>query len=87
MTPNGWILRNPIDTFIAAKLAERGLKQADESERYRLVRRVCLDLTGLPPTLELLDECLSDPSDDWYERLVDRLLASPQYGSAWSGNG
>jgi len=75
----GW-LRNPIDAFILARLEKEGLSPAVEAERATLVRRVTLDLTGLPPTLAELDAALNDRSPQWYETVVDRLLASPRYG-------
>jgi Protein of unknown function (DUF1553)/Protein of unknown function (DUF1549)/Planctomycete cytochrome C len=76
--------RNPIDRFILARLESAGLKPAPEADRYTLVRRVSLDLTGLPPTPEQADAFVNDPSPDAYERLVDRLLASPHYGERWA---
>src|SRR5262249_57831299 len=72
--------RNPIDYFILAKLEEKGLTPSPEADRGTLIRRVSFDLTGLPPTLEELDTFLADRSPDAYEKLVDRLLASPHYG-------
>jgi hypothetical protein len=74
-----WI-RNPVDQFILARLELEKLKPAPEADRRTLVRRVSLDLTGLPPTPELVAAFLTDPAPDAYERLVDRLLASPQWG-------
>src|SRR5688572_28226031 len=68
--------RNPIDQFVAAKLTEEKLKPSREEDRARLLRRVTLDLTGLPPTPEEVATFLTDRSADAYERLVDRLLAS-----------
>jgi hypothetical protein len=72
--------RNPIDHFIAAKLAAEGLKPVAETDRATLLRRVSLDLTGLPPTVSELDSFLADKSPDAYEKRVDQLLASPRYG-------
>jgi hypothetical protein len=72
--------RNAIDYFILARLETAGLAPSPEADRATLIRRVTLDLTGLPPTLTELDAALNDPSTDWYERLVDRLLQSPRYG-------
>ncbi len=72
--------RNGIDAFIMDRLDEAGLAPSPEAENARLLRRVTLDLTGLPPTIEELDAFLADPSPDAYERAVDRLLASPRYG-------
>jgi hypothetical protein len=73
-------VRNPIDQFVLARLAREGLTQAPEAGREILLRRVTLDLTGLPPTPEELDAFLADASPDAYEKAVDRLLASPRYG-------
>ena len=75
--------RNPIDRFILARLESAGLKPAAEADRYTLVRRVSLDLIGLPPTPEEADAFVNDQMPDAYERLVDRLLASPHYGERW----
>ena len=72
--------RNEIDSFILARLERAGLSPSPEAARETLLRRVTLDLTGLPPTLEELDDFLADHSPDAYERAVDRLLASPRYG-------
>ena len=75
---------HPIDRFIYRKLAERGLSPAPAADRWTLIRRVTFDLTGLPPTPEEVDAFLSDDRPDAYERLVDRLLASPRYGQRWA---
>jgi hypothetical protein len=75
---------NPIDTFVAAKLAENGLTPASEADRRTLIRRVTFDLVGLPPTPEQIDDYLADEAPDAYERLVDRLLASPHHGEHWA---
>jgi mono/diheme cytochrome c family protein len=72
--------KNPIDTFILARLEEAGLPAAPPASRETLIRRVTLDLTGLPPTLSEIDAFLNDPAPDAYEKLVERLLASPRYG-------
>ena len=77
----GWAL-NGIDRFIARKLAANDLTVAAAADRRTLVRRVCLDLTGLPPTLEQIAKFLGDDSPGAYEKLVDRLLESPRYGEA-----
>ncbi|HWB97096.1 MAG TPA: DUF1549 domain-containing protein [Bryobacteraceae bacterium] len=74
-----WV-RNPIDTFILSKLEAQGLKPAPEADRHTLIRRVTLDLTGLPPTPEEVDAFVRDKSRNAYEKVVDRLLASPRYG-------
>jgi hypothetical protein len=73
-------VRNPIDQFVLARLEKEGLTPAPEAPRATLLRRVSLDLTGLPPTPAQVDAFLNDPSADAYEKAVDRLLASPRYG-------
>jgi mono/diheme cytochrome c family protein len=78
-----WV-RNPIDAFILAALERRGLKPSPPADRRTLLRRVTLDLTGLPPTLEESEAFLSDQSPDAYEKVVRRLLASPRYGERWA---
>jgi hypothetical protein len=77
-----WVL-NPIDRFVLAKLREKGLRPAPQADRRILIRRVTYDLTGLPPTPEEVAAFLADPSPAAYEAVVDRLLASPQYGEHW----
>src|SRR4051794_21053700 len=72
--------RNPIDSFILMRLENEGLKPSEEAEKEILVRRVTLDLTGLPPTLSQIEAFLHDTSPNAYDKLVDRLLASPRYG-------
>ena len=72
--------QNNIDRFILARLEREGLTPAKEADRERLLRRVTLDLTGLPPTLEQIDDFLTDIRPGAYERVVDRLLASENYG-------
>ena len=74
------VVRNPIDRFIVARLAKEGLGQQPEADRATLIRRVSLDLTGLPPEPSEVAAFLADRSDKAYENLVDRLLASPHYG-------
>lgn len=76
--------RNPIDRFILAKLEKEGLKPAPEADPATLIRRVYLDLTGLPPTPAEIDAFVADRAPDAYEKLVDRLLASPHYGEKWA---
>ena len=71
--------RNPIDRFILARLDRDGLKPSPEADPTTLIRRVTLDLTGLPPTPREVDDFLKDKSPDAYDKLVDRLLASPRY--------
>jgi hypothetical protein len=77
-------IRNPVDSFILARLEKEKLAPQPEADRYALIRRVALDLTGLPPTPEEADAFASDKSPDAYEKLVDRLLASPAYGEHWA---
>ncbi len=74
-----WV-RNPIDRFVLARLEREGLSPAPEASKETLIRRVSLDLTGLPPTLAEVDAFLNDKTPDAYEKVVDRLLASPRYG-------
>jgi hypothetical protein len=76
---SAWI-RNPIDAFVAERLEREGIPSSAEASRETLLRRVSLDLTGIPPTLPEMDAFLSDKSPSAYERAVDRLLASPRYG-------
>ena len=79
VTNRAWV-RNPIDAFILAKLESFGLSPEPEAHRARLLRRVSLDLTGLPPTPAEAEAYERDTSPDAYERAVDRLLGSPRYG-------
>jgi len=74
-----WTL-GPIDRYIGQRMVEAGLQPAETADKATLLRRVTLDLTGLPPTLKELDTFLQDSSDHAYERAVDRLLSSPRYG-------
>lgn len=75
--------RNPIDRFVLARLEKERLAPSPEADRVTLLRRLSLDLTGLPPTTEEVDRFLADPHPGAYERQVDRLLASPHYGERW----
>ncbi len=75
--------RNPIDQFILARLEKENLKPSPAADRPTLIRRLSLDLTGLPPTLAELDQFLTDRAPDADARLVERLLASPHYGELW----
>jgi hypothetical protein len=78
-TRSPWI-GNAIDSFVLARIEQAGLKPSPRAELETLIRRVTLDLTGLPPTQQELDAVLADKAPDAYERLVDRLLNSPRYG-------
>lgn len=74
------LVRNPIDTFLLARLEQDQLSPNGEADKVTLIRRVTLDLTGLPPTPAEVDAFLADTSDAAYSKLVDRLLQSPRYG-------
>jgi mono/diheme cytochrome c family protein len=74
---------SPIDRFIFAKLAERGLKPNPPADRRSLIRRLTYDLTGLPPSPEEVEAFTKDADPKAYEKLADRLLASPRYGEQW----
>jgi mono/diheme cytochrome c family protein len=76
--------RNPIDHFVFARLEREGLQPSPETDKARWLRRVSLDLIGLPPSPSELAAFISDRNDTAYERVVDRLLASPQYGERWA---
>ncbi len=78
-----WV-RNPLDRFVLARLEREGIAPAPEADRATLLRRVRLDLTGLPPAPAEVAAFLADRRPDAYERLVDRLLASPHYGERWA---
>jgi len=77
-----WV-RNPIDAFIAVEHEKRGLSPAEDAPREVWLRRVCMDLTGLPPTRAELHAFLQDQSTDAFEKVVDELLARPEYGERW----
>src|SRR6185312_13439750 len=77
-----WV-RDPIDSFVLARLEKEGLKPSPEADRVTLIRRLSLDLTGLPPTPGEVDEFVHDKSPDAYDKLVERLLDSPHYGERW----
>ena len=77
-----WV-RNPIDSFILARLEKEGVAPSPEADRATLIRRLSLDLLGLPPSPQEVDEFVADQRPDAYEQLVDRLLASPHYGERW----
>ena len=75
--------RDEIDRFLLARMEERGLKPVKDVEKLPLIRRATFDLTGLPPTLTAIDAFLADRSETAFERVVDRLLASPAFGERW----
>jgi hypothetical protein len=77
-----WVY-SPIDQFVLAKVEEAGLHPAPDADRRSLIRRLTFDLIGLPPTPEEIDAFERDRAPDAYERLVDRLLASPRFGERW----
>jgi mono/diheme cytochrome c family protein len=79
----GWV-KNPIDRFILAHLEKETISPAKEADRATLIRRLALDLTGLPPTPEEVAAFVNDRDADTYEKLVDRLLSSPHYGERWA---
>jgi hypothetical protein len=79
---SGWC-RNPIDTFILARHEAEGLSPSPEADKITLIRRLSLDLIGLPPSIPDVDAFVADTREDAYARLVDRLLDSPQYGERW----
>ena len=76
--------KNDIDHFILARLESNKLKPSPPADRYALIRRLSLDLIGLPPTPAEVDDFVKDKSPDAYEKVVDRLLASPAYGEKWT---
>jgi len=76
-------LRSPIDRFILARLESKGLKPVAAADKRTLIRRATFDLTGLPPTPEEIDAFLNDTSAKAFEKVIDRLLASPHYGERW----
>ena len=78
----GWV-RRPIDRYVLAKLEAKQLRPSQEADRRTLIRRATFDLWGLPPTPKEIEAFLNDRRDDAYERLIDRLLASPRYGERW----
>ncbi len=77
--------KNDIDYFVKNKLEQEGLKPSTKAEKSILLRRLCLDLTGLPPTEKQIEEFMKDDSDNAYEKMVDSLLASSQFGERWAG--
>jgi mono/diheme cytochrome c family protein len=83
VTNAAWV-KNAIDRFVLARLEREELKPSVEADRATLARRLYLDLTGLPPSVKEVDEFVADQSQQAYEQLVDRLLASPHYGERWA---
>src|SRR5262249_39751067 len=77
-----WV-RNDLDAFVLARLEKEKITPSPEADRVTLIRRLSLDLLGLPPSPEEVDAFVKDSGPDAYERLVDRLLASPHYGGRW----
>src|SRR5262249_30624125 len=77
-------IRDPIDAFILQKLEQKGLTLSAEADRATLIRRASFDLTGLPPEPSEVRDFLADRAADAYEKMIDRLLASPRYGERWS---
>lgn len=84
--PEAWksSVQNPIDSFVLAKLSEKGLHPSPEADRRTLIRRLSFDLLGLPPTLEETEAFIHDKSPKAYENLVDRFLDNPHYGERWA---
>ena len=82
-SPSQTVSRSPVDTFIQQRLTSSGLESAPAADKATLIRRVSFDLVGLPPTYEETEEFVRDPAPDAYERLIDRLLASPHFGERW----
>jgi Protein of unknown function (DUF1553)/Protein of unknown function (DUF1549) len=80
---HSWV-RNDLDAFILERLRAKGLRPAPEADRATLIRRLSFDLTGLPPTPKEIAAFVADDAPDAYEKLVDRLLASPHYGERWA---
>ena len=79
-------LNNPIDAFLIQKLSEQGLSFSPDADRIALIRRVSFDLTGLPPEPAEVQQFVDDARPDAFERVVDRLLASPRYGERWGSH-
>jgi hypothetical protein len=83
VTTQTWVL-SPIDSFVLARLTAEGLAPSPEADRHTLIRRLSLDLIGLPPDVDEVDAFVNDPRPEAYEELIDRLLASPHYGERWA---
>src|SRR4029079_13888588 len=76
-------VRTPVDAFLLAELEKQKLSFSPETDKRTLIRRAYFDLIGLPPSIEEVELFLADDSPDAYDRLIDRLLASPHYGERW----
>jgi len=74
-----WV-KNEIDYFILDKINDKGLQPNEEADKERLLKRICLDITGLPPSIEMMDKFLADKTGKAYEKMIDALLQAPQYG-------
>lgn len=74
-----WV-KNEIDYFVLDKMKAKGLQPNEEADKERLLKRICLDITGLPPTVDMMDKFLADKSENAYEKMIDALLQTPQYG-------
>ncbi|MBW8884515.1 MAG: PSD1 domain-containing protein, partial [Planctomycetia bacterium] len=83
-SPGAELAHNPIDIFIRERLAEKGLHPSQQAQKHHLIRRLAFDITGLPPSAADVTAFAADMRPDAYERVVDRLLASPQYGERWA---
>jgi hypothetical protein len=77
-------IKNPIDAFISEKLVEKNLQSAPRADKVTLIRRATFDLTGLPPTPKEIDDFVSDKSAEAFDKVIERLLASPRYGEQWA---
>ena len=84
MLSNATWVRRPLDRFVLARLDREGLQPTAAADRYTIIRRLSLDLTGLPPAIEEVDRFVADKSPKAYENLVDRLLDSTAYGERWA---
>lgn len=82
--PSGYTTETPVDAFIASKLSQANIRQSAAASPRSLIRRVYYDLIGLPPSFEAVTAFEADPSDANYEKIVDELLESPQYGEHWA---
>ncbi|QGQ21666.1 DUF1553 domain-containing protein [Gimesia benthica] len=80
---NDQLALSPVDHFVLARLEEKGLSLSPPADQRKLIRRACLDLTGLPPTYAEVEAFVNDKDPQAYEKLIDRLLASPEYGERW----